>query len=37
MGMAVKKKVIFFYYDKIFVRVVRVDMEILQVILIFRG
>jgi len=35
--MTVKKKVIFFYYDGIFVRVARVDMEILRVILILRG
>jgi hypothetical protein len=35
--MAVKKKVIFFYYDRIFARVAGVDMEILQVILILRG
>ena len=35
--MAVKKKVIFFYYDRIFVRAVGVDMEILQVILILMG
>ena len=35
--MAVKKKVIFFYYDGIFVRTAGVDMEILQVILILRG